>query len=111
GAILALTNGILKLVFWGLMFGYGVFWICIVANSFPMLWQMAHFDNIGVYTGLYYTFSQLAAIVAPAFSGAIIDKAGPRSMFIFCSVFFMFAFIVMGFVTGGEKDDAPVALD
>lgn len=103
--------GQLKLVFWGLMFCFGIFWISVVANSFPMLWQMAHHSNIGVYTGLYYTFSQLAAIVAPACSGAVIDLAGYRSMFLFCSVFFVLAFITMGFVTGGEKDDAPVAFE
>lgn len=101
----------LKLVFWALMFGFGVFWISVVANSFPMLWQMAHHSNIGVYTGLYYTFSQLAAIVAPAFSGFFIDIAGYRSMFLFCAVFFVLAFVVMGFVTGGEKNDAPVELE
>lgn len=104
------SNTTMTFIFWGLMFAYGIFWICVVANSFPMLWQMAHFTNIGVYTGLYYTFSQLAAIVAPAFSGAIIDVAGYRSMFLFCAVFFMLAFFVMGFVTGGEKDDKPVPL-
>ncbi|MBN1616282.1 MAG: MFS transporter [Spirochaetales bacterium] len=98
----------MKIVFWALMFGFGVFWICVVANSFPMLWQMAHFSNIGVYTGLYYTFSQLAAIVAPACSGAIIDLAGYRSMFVFCSVFFLLACFTMGLVTSGEKDDKPV---
>ena len=98
----------LKFAFWGLMFAFGIFWIAVVANSFPMLWQMANHGNIGVYTGLYYTFSQLAAIVAPACSGAIIDIFGYRSMFVFCSVFFALAFLTMGFVTGGEKDDAPV---
>ncbi|HNQ97775.1 MAG TPA: MFS transporter, partial [Treponemataceae bacterium] len=98
----------MKIVFWALMFGFGVFWICVVANSFPMLWQMAQFSNIGVYTGLYYTFSQLAAIVAPACSGAIIDLAGYRSMFVFCSVFFLLACFTMGLVTSGEKDDKPV---
>lgn len=111
GQSLGLGNGTLKLVFWALMFGFGIFWICVIANSFPMLWQMAHFSNIGVYTGLYYTFSQLAAIVAPACSGAIIDIAGYRSMFLFCAVFFILAFVVMGFVTGGEKNDKPVELE
>ncbi len=110
GAMLGLGLRQMTLVFWALMFGYGVFWICVVANSFPMLWQMAHFGNIGVYTGLYYTFSQLAAIAAPALSGAIIDAAGYRSMFVFCAVFFFLSFITMGFVTGGEKNDAPVEL-
>ena len=110
GKVAGLDNTVMKFIFWGLMFGFGVFWIAVVANSFPMLWQMAHYSNIGVYTGLYYTFSQLAAIVAPAFAGSIIDVAGYRSMFLFCAVFFVLAFITMGYVTGGEKNDAPVEI-
>jgi len=111
GNLLGLSMTTMKFIFWGLMFGFGIFWIAVVANSFPMLWQMAHHSNIGVYTGLYYTFSQLAAIVAPTCSGAIIDIAGPRSMFLFCAAFFILASITMGFVTGGEKHDAPAELD
>jgi len=111
GKMTGMGTPALKFLFWYLMFGFGVFWIAVVANSFPMLWQMAHHSNIGVYTGLYYTFSQLAAIVAPAFSGFFIDIAGYRSMFLFCAVFFVLAFVVMGFVTGGEKNDAPVDLE
>ncbi len=107
GAALGFPLSSLKFAFWALLFSFGIFWIAVVANSFPMLWQMAHRDNIGVYTGLYYTFSQLAAIVAPALSGAIIDVAGYASMFAFCSVFFALAFVTMAFVTGGEKNDAP----
>jgi MFS-type transporter involved in bile tolerance (Atg22 family) len=98
----------LKFAFWALMALFGVFWIAVVANSFPMLWQMAHYGNIGVYTGLYYTFSQLAAILAPACSGAVIDMVGFRGMFVFCAVFFLLACVAMGFVTGGEKTDRPV---
>ena len=101
----------MKVAFWSLMFAFGVFWISIVANSFPMLWQMAHFGNIGVYTGLYYTFMQLAAIIAPSFTGAIIDLFGMRAMFVMCAVFFAFAFVTMGFVTSGEKDDKPIDLE
>jgi MFS-type transporter involved in bile tolerance (Atg22 family) len=101
----------MKYAFWSLMFAFGVFWISIVANSFPMLWQMAHFSNIGVYTGLYYTFMQLAAIIAPSFTGAIIDLFDMRAMFVMCAVFFAFAFVTMGFVTSGEKDDKPIDLE
>ena len=32
----------LKFAFWSLMFAFGIFWIAVVANSFPMLWQMAN---------------------------------------------------------------------
>jgi MFS family permease len=75
-----------------------------------MLWQMAHFGNIGMYKGLYYTFSQLAAIVAPTLFGFAIDLFGMRAMFVLCAVFYGLAFVTMGFVTGGEKDDRPAEI-
>lgn len=97
--------GSMVFIFWGLMFLFGIFWICIVANSFPMLWQMAGYKKIGLFTGLYYTFSQGAAILSPSIAGLIIDIAGHRAVFIYCAVFFMAAFIVMGRVHAGEKTD------
>lgn len=109
-AMYGLSVNVQKIIFWALMYGFGTFWIAVVANSFPMLWQMAHHSNIGVYTGLYYTFSQMAAIVAPFCAGFFIDLTSMRAMFLFCAVFFVLAFITMGFVTGGEKDDKPVDL-
>ncbi len=108
GRAAGISVSLLTLIFWSIMFLYGMFWIGVVANSFPMLWQMARYDNIGVYTGLYYTFSQLAAIVAPALSGAVIDLTGKRWMFLFCAVFFALANLTMSRVTGGEKESAPV---
>ncbi len=103
---LGLTGGHLVYIFWALMFCFGIFWICIVANSFPMLWQMAGFARIGLYTGLYYTFSQAAAILAPFCGGLIIDLVSYRGIFIYGAVFFVLAFITMGFVTSGEKTDS-----
>ncbi len=98
--------GSMVYVFWALMFLFGVFWICIIANSFPMLWQMAGYEKIGLYTGLYYTFSQGAAILSPSIAGLIIDAAGHRAVFVYCAVFFAAAFVSMSFVHAGEKSDA-----
>lgn len=96
--------------FWGIMFLFGAFWVAVITNSFPMLWQMATYGTMGIYTGLYYTFSQAAAIAAPPITGAIIDLAGFRGIFAFCAVCQAVAFIVMGFVTRGEphEDAKPV---
>ena len=88
--------------FWALMFIFGAFWGSVITNSFPMLWQMASYGNMGIYTGLYYTFSQAAAIVAPPISGLIIDLSGYRGMFLFCSISMVAAFFTMGFVKKGE---------
>jgi MFS family permease len=90
--------------FWVLLFAFGVFWGAIVTNSFPMLWQMATFANMGVYTGLYYFFSQGAAIIAPPITGAIIDIAGFRAIFIYAAVCLAAAYVVMGRVTAGEPE-------
>lgn len=99
----------LAVIFWASMFFFGVFWVAIITNSFPMLWQMADYNNIGLYTGLYYTFSQLAAIVAPTLAGLLIDITNIRTIFLFSAAFFLFAFFTMNTVQSGEKTDAPVS--
>lgn len=85
-----------------LMFVYGAVWIGVVVNSFPMLWQMATYGNMGIYTGLYYTFSQTAAITAPPITGLIIDLTGYTGIFIFGALCMAGAWLVMGGVKKGE---------
>jgi len=94
------------LVFLALLFFYGIFWMGVVVNSFPMLWQMAVYGNIGVYTGLYYTFSQSAAILAPPVTGLIIDIAGFAGIFIFGGVCMLAAWVIMAGVKSGESGGA-----
>jgi MFS family permease len=90
------------IIFLILMFLYGAVWIGIVVNSFPMLWQMASFDNMGIYTGLYYTFSQSAAILAPPITGAVIDLGGYPGIFVFGAICMLAAWFIMGGVSAGE---------
>jgi MFS family permease len=89
----------------GLMFAYGVFWITVITNSFPMLWQMASYGTIGVYTGLYYTFSQTAAISSPPLTGALIDLWGYPGIFVFAAACMVTAFVLMGKVRKGEPGE------
>ncbi|GHU25820.1 MFS transporter [Spirochaetia bacterium] len=101
-ARLSLSSALSLILFLLLMFLYGAVWIGIVVNSFPMLWQMASFGTIGVYTGLYYTFSQSAAILAPPVTGAIIDLGGYPGIFIFGGICMLIAWFTMGGVKSGE---------
>lgn len=101
----ALAPGTRFAIFLGIMFLYGIFWITIITNSFPMLWQMASFGTIGIYTGLYYTFSQSAAIAAPPLTGALIDLAGYPGIFVFAAACMLAALFFMGKVTKGEPSD------
>ena len=103
---LGFSSGATVYSFWGLMFLFGIFWVSVITNSFPMLWQMATFGDMGIYTGLYYTFSQTAAILAPPVTGFIIDLSGFRGIFIFASVCMFCAFLTMGLVKKGEAEDA-----
>ena len=105
------------MVFLGLMFIYGIFWGSVLTNSFPMLWQMSTFGNIGIYTGVYYLFSQSASILAPPITGLIIDftKLFKPSIeyqysviFLIASLCMLAAFFVMNSVKRGEATDNPL---
>ncbi|MGN0906525.1 MAG: MFS transporter [Bullifex sp.] len=106
GYLLSGVSGMIKLVtFWILLFCFGIFWVTIVTNSFPMLWQMSTFQTVGIYTGLYYFFSQAASIISPPLSGACIDLFGYPSLFVYAAVFMTIAFFTMSKVDRGEPED------
>ena len=92
-------------IFWLLLFIFGIFWVAIVTNSFPMLWQMADYKTMGIYTGVYYFFSQLASIVSPPISGGVTDLWSYPALFIYGAIFMLIAFILMGFVHRGEPEE------
>jgi maltose/moltooligosaccharide transporter len=94
--------------FWALLFLFGIFWVSVVTNSFPMLWQMATFANMGIYTGLYYFFSQGAGIIAPGITGGLRDLFGPRIIFLAAALCMLAAFLVMGLVRKGEVTDSAI---
>jgi MFS family permease len=97
------------LIFLMLMFLYGTVWIGVVVNSFPMIWQMTNYDNVGIYTGLYYAFSQSAAIFAPPITGLIIDLGGYPGIFIFGGLCMAVAWCTMGGVKAGEPGSPPIS--
>ena len=100
-----LSAALRQYTFWALLFCFGIFWVSVVTNSFPMLWQMSTYETVGIYTGLYYFFSQLASIISPPITGAFIDFFGFRAIFLYGSVSMLVAFLLMGKVTRGEPED------
>ncbi len=99
--------------FWALLFCFGIFWVSVVTNSFPMLWQMSTYQTVGIYTGLYYFSSQLASIVSPPITGAFIDFFGFRAIFLYGSLSMLIAFFLMGRVKAGKGEpvDEPVSTE
>lgn len=87
-----------------ILMGIGVSWSLININSLPMVVDMTDDLHIGTYTGLYYMFSTLAAILGPIMYGWILQLSGERySLLMLISPIFMAcAFICMAFVKRGE---------
>ena len=89
---LALTSDLLviRLV---LLIG-GIFWAFININSYPMVVDQAG-DKIGAYTGVYYFFSTIPAILAPVFVGFLIERLGYGILFISAIFSFIMALFFM----------------
>jgi len=104
----SLSQALRQYTFWALLFCFGIFWVSVVTNSFPMLWQMSTYQTVGIYTGLYYFFSQLASIISPPITGAFIDLFGFRAIFLYGSVSMLIAFFLIGKVKKGRGEPEDV---
>lgn len=80
--------------------GFGWAWINI--NSFPMIAQMAPEGRIGAYTGLYYLFQNVGAVVGPPLFGTIFDTVGYGYFFPTSILFMAAAIFCMVMVKRGE---------
>jgi maltose/moltooligosaccharide transporter len=82
----------------------GVAWAFININSLPMVVDMVEDARIGTYTGLYYLFSTLAAIVGPNVNGLIIQISGSNynSIMVVAPIFMVCALVLMWGVRRGE---------
>jgi maltose/moltooligosaccharide transporter len=88
----------------------GIAWALININSLPMVVDMTDEKHIGTFTGLYYLFSTLAAILGPSMYGVIVDVfANNYSLIMVVSpLFTIAAFICMLFVRRGEAKPTPI---
>ena len=82
----------------------GIAWATINVNSFPMVVELAQGNDIGKYTGYYYTASMAAQVVTPILSGALMDAVGSmRVLFPYATIFVALAFVTMIFVKHGDS--------
>lgn len=81
----------------------GIFWALININSYPIIVEMAPKGLTGAYTGYYYFFSSVAAIVSPILFGWIKDIVNSyKPLFIYASMGFVLSFLCMIFVKHGD---------
>ena len=83
------------------LIGFG--WAAINVNSLPMVVDMCEAEDIGRFTGYYYTFSMAAQVFTPIASGALLEHVSYRTLFPYSVVFMILAFITMQFVRHGDS--------
>jgi len=89
-----------------LMFA-GIGWAFININSLPMVVDMTDDIQIGTYTGLYYLFSTMAAIIGPNVNGWFVELAGQDySVIMYIGPVFMALALIM--MVGVRKGEAKI---
>ena len=90
-----------------LMFG-GIAWAFININSLPMVVDMTSMARVGTYTGLYYLFSTLSAIIGPNVNGWIIQLTNNNynNIMLVAPIFMVVALVLMLGVRRGEATPA-----
>lgn len=86
-----------------LMFG-GIAWAFVNINSLPMVVDMTSDARLGTFTGLYYLFSTLSAIVGPNVNGWIVQLTSNNynNIMLIAPFFMVTALVLMWGVRRGE---------
>ncbi|MFO8018770.1 MAG: MFS transporter [Promethearchaeia archaeon] len=83
----------------------GIGWALVNVNSIVIIWELAPtIEKLGTYTGVYYFFSVLAAIIGPGIVGLITDLTGISFLLLNAAGFLILAFIFMTLVKRGEVE-------
>jgi len=78
------------------LMGAGVAWSLININSLPMVVDLTTLARVGTFTGLYYLFSTLSAIVGPNLYGWIVQlNGGNYNTMMFASPLFLIVALVL----------------
>ncbi|MHA1731950.1 MAG: MFS transporter [Promethearchaeota archaeon] len=93
---------------------FGIFYALINVNTIVVVWQLAPKGKTGGYTGIYYLFQQIAAIVSPVVVGAVFTlivavskqdtPAKYLGMFPFMIACMALGLVFMFFVKRGEAE-------
>lgn len=88
-----------------LLFGFAQ--ASVTVNTFPMVWEISRFGNVGKYTGYYYTCSMSAQVITPIVSGYLLQYFGYGILFPYGAVLVGLAILPILFARHGDsKPDA-----
>ena len=98
--------------FFGGKFNYGLYVMfllfgfaqaAVTVNTFPMVWEISRFGNVGKYTGYYYTCSMAAQVVTPIVSGYLLQYFGYGILFPYGAVLVGAAIVPILFAKHGDS--------
>ena len=90
----------------------GLAWAAINVNSLPMVVEMCRGNDVGKFTGYYYTASMAAQVVTPVLAGTLMRHISYRVLFPYAACFVALSFVTMCFVRHGDsKAEAKRGLD
>lgn len=75
----------------------------VTVNTFPMVWEISRFGNVGIYTGFYYTCSMAAQVVTPIVSGYLLQYVGYDTLFPYAAVFIALAIVPISLAKHGDS--------
>jgi MFS family permease len=84
-----------------LITGFGL--IIANVNTFPMVVELSSAEDVGKYTGFYYTATMSAQAITPMLSGLVMDNFGMRYLFAYSAVAVAIAIVIMYFVKHGDS--------
>lgn len=86
----------------------GIGWAFININSLPMIVDLTSAARIGTFTGLYYLFSTLSAIVGPNMNGWAVQLTnGNYNIIMLIAPFFMM--IAFGLMMGVKRGESVIS--
>ncbi len=91
-----------------LIFFVGVGWAMINVNAYPMIVEMANKENVGTYTGYYYTSTMAAQSITPVLIGLIMTKytKGLELLFPYASLMMAVALVIFIFFKSYKSNDS-----
>ena len=103
GYFLTTTSSTITPVMFAAFALVGFAWAAINVNSLPMVVEMCKGSDIGKFTGLYYSASMAAQVVAPILAGTLMRTISYKTLFPYAAFFVAMSFVTMLFVKHGDQ--------
>ena len=94
----SIVNWVLAIYVCTILIGFS--WALVNINSYPMIVEMANKNNIGKFTGYYYSASMIAQTLTPILIGIImsLNDSGLRLLYVYSAFMMILATVVFLFV-------------